>query len=326
MKKLFLSVFTFILVLSFVGCSSGNSTSSNNSSSNSSVGESDTPSNVTISHFLGEVEVPYDPQRIVTLDLAALDVIDALGLGDRVVGMPKQSQVEYLMSYNNNEDVAHLGSLFEVDMEKLVSLKPDIIFIGGRLSDEYENISKIAPTVLFRADNEAGYIKSLDENLNEIASIFGKESDVKDIINDFNTRIDKIKEEAADKTAIVGLVTSSSFNTLGKTGRCSIISNEAGFENIADDIDSTHGDTASFELLVDKNPNYIFVLERDSAINAKGAQFAEQVMDNELVAKTDAHKSDQIIYLTPDAWYLAEGGITATDIMIKDLEKGILGE
>lgn len=326
MKKIFLSAFIFILVLSFVGCTSGNSTSSDTSSPNSSAGEGDAPSNVTISHFLGEVEVPHDPQRIVTLDLAALDVIDALGLGDRVVGMPKQSEVEYLMSYNNNEDVAHLGSLFEVDMEKLVSLKPDIIFIGGRLSDEYENISKIAPTVLFRTDNEAGYIKSLNENLNEIAKVFGKESRVNEITGEYKTRIDAIKDAAADKTAIVGLVTSSSFNTLGKTGRCSIISNEAGFENLADDIDSTHGDTASFELLVDKNPDYIFVLDRDSAINAEGAQLAEQVMDNELVAKTDAYKSDQIIYLTPDAWYLAEGGITATDTMIKDLEKGILAE
>ena len=326
MKKILLAVFTFILVLSFVGCSSGNPTSSNGSQVDSSMANDDTPANVTIKHFLGEVEVPYDPQRIVTLDLAALDVVDALGLGDRVVGMPKQTEVGYLMSYNNNDDVAHLGSLFEVDMEMLISLKPDIIFIGGRLSDEYENISKIAPTVLFRSDNEAGYMKSLNDNLNEVATIFGKETNVKDIISGFETRIDAIEAAAANKTAIVGIVTSSSFNTLGRTGRCSIISNEAGFENLADDIDSTHGDTASFELLVDKKPDYIFVLDRDSAINAEGAQLAQQVMHNELVARTDAYKSDQIIYLTPDAWYLAEGGITATDTMIKDLEKGILAE
>lgn len=31
----------------------------------------------------------------------------------------------------------------------------------------------------------------------------------------------------------------------------------------------------------------------------------------------------KIIYLTPDVWYLSEGGITATDRMLKDLEEGI---
>jgi iron complex transport system substrate-binding protein len=34
----------------------------------------------------------------------------------------------------------------------------------------------------------------------------------------------------------------------------------------------------------------------------------------------DAYKNGHIVYLTPDVWYLAEGGITATDVMLRDLE------
>jgi iron complex transport system substrate-binding protein len=44
------------------------------------------------------------------------------------------------------------------------------------------------------------------------------------------------------------------------------------------------------------------------------------------VKQTDAYKNGHIVYLTPDVWYLAEGGITATDTMLKDLESGILGQ
>ena len=33
-----------------------------------------------------EVAVPYDPQRIAVLDMATLDILDALGVGGRVVG------------------------------------------------------------------------------------------------------------------------------------------------------------------------------------------------------------------------------------------------
>ena len=38
------------------------------------------------------------------------------------------------------------------------------------------------------------------------------------------------------------------------------------------------------------------------------------------------HLEGNIVYLTPTVWYLAEGGITAMDVMLSDLEAGILGK
>ena len=51
----------------------------------------DSPESVTITSLnankeAAELEVPYDPQRIAILDMASLDILDALGVGDRVVG------------------------------------------------------------------------------------------------------------------------------------------------------------------------------------------------------------------------------------------------
>lgn len=142
----------------------------------------------------------------------------------------------------------------------------------------------------------------------------------------FDARIDVLKKAAAGKSAIIGMVTSSNFNTLGNGSRCSLIGNEIGFTNLADDVDTTHGNESSFELLVDKNPDYIFVLDRDSAINAEGAKLAQEVMNNELVQQTAAYQNDHIVYLTPTVWYLAEGGISALDTMLKDLEAGLLAQ
>ena len=45
-----------------------------------------------------EITVPYNPQRIAILDLAVLDIIDNLGLGDRVVGTANTS-IDYLSDY-----------------------------------------------------------------------------------------------------------------------------------------------------------------------------------------------------------------------------------
>lgn len=273
-----------------------------------------------------ELEVPYDPQRIAILDMAVLDMLDNWGLGNRVVGMPKSSKIDYLLAYNDNADIADLGTLKEVDMEALMASEPDIIFIGGRLSAQYDALSKIAPVVYTAVDNSKGLIQSVKDNAQMIASIFGKEALALEQTEAFDARIDVLKKAAAGKSAIIGMVISSNFNTLGNGSRCSLIGNEIGFTNLADDVDTTHGNESSFELLVDKNPDYIFVLDRDSAINAEGAKLAQEVMNNELVQQTAAYQNDHIVYLTPTVWYLAEGGISALDTMLKDLEAGLLAQ
>lgn len=285
---------------------------------------SDKPESVTVTHGAGTTEVPFDPQRIAVLDLAALDILDSLGLGDRIVGIPKASQIDYLMDYIKNDDIVNMGALKEVDMEALMSVEPDLIFIGRRLEGEYENLSAIAPVVLGNLDYKSGYMESFKRNVMNIGSIFGVEDLAKQKLDGFDQRIADLKAKADGKTAVVGMVTSGSLNTLGNHSRGSIISNEVGFENIATDVNSTHGDTSSFELLLQLNPDYIFALDRDAAINTEGANTAQQVLENEIVMKTDAYKNGNIVYLTPGVWYLSEGGITATDTMLKDLEQGIL--
>ena len=88
---------------------------------------------------------------------------------------------------------------------------------------------------------------------------------------------------------------------------------------------STHGNEASFEYIVQKAPDYIFVMDRDAAISTDGAELAKEIMENELVTGTEAYKNGNIIYLAhPAVWYTAEGGIRALDVMLSDLESSLL--
>lgn len=126
-----------------------------------------------------------------------------------------------------------------------------------------------------------------------------------------------------NRTAVVGMVTSSHFNMLGLKSKGSLIGNEFGFKNIAHGANTDHGSESSFELLVKLNPDFIFVCDRDSAISRAGAKLAQDVMANPLVERTDAAKNGRIVYLTSSAWYLAEGGLRATDMMFADIEKAL---
>lgn len=88
---------------------------------------------------------------------------------------------------------------------------------------------------------------------------------------------------------------------------------------------SSHGNESSFETAVAQNPDYIFVMDRDRAIGTEGVQLAQEIMENELVMSTDAYKNGNIVYLEhPAVWYTAEGGITALDVMLQDLESTLL--
>ncbi|MDR1231762.1 MAG: ABC transporter substrate-binding protein [Spirochaetaceae bacterium] len=282
---------------------------------------------VMVKHRMGRVRVPYNPQNLALLDFASLDILDGLGLGGRVTGVTKASTVSYLNSYTGNNALANLGMVKEVDMEALYATRPDVIFIGGRLSSEYDNLSKIAPVVLVAIDNSIGYMQSFKEITRTVSSIFGLEERAEELLGGFDSRIAALNRAATGKTALAVMVTSGSVNTIGNGGRCSLVFNEVGFANLASDAtSSTHGDSASFELLLEKNPDFIFVIDRDSAIGSNSSATARSVIENDLVKQTSAYQNGHIVYLTPDVWYLAEGGITATDIMLKDLESGILGQ
>lgn len=350
MKKLLSLALAMALMFSFAACGTSSGTDSSSSTSGASSAdpasessseasaapesseEAAKPETVTIKSLNGnkeetDLEVPYDAQRIAVMDMAALDILDSLGLGDRVVGSSSTS-LDYLQDYVTNESVSNLGTIKEADMEAVMACEPDVIFIGGRLSSSYDALSEIAPVVFLSTDTEIGVVESVRKNASTIASMFGVEDQVDSLMSGFDTRIEALAAFAADKTAIVGMCTSGSFNVLGNDGRCSIIGVEVGFENIGVDAEidtSTHGNEASFEFIVEKAPNYIFVMDRDAAIGTDGAQLAQEIMENELVMGTDAYKSGSIVYLEhPAVWYTAEGDIHALDLMLSDLESALL--
>ena len=292
--------------------------------------EGENPETITITCLNGsseetELEVPYDPQRIAILDMASLDILDNLGVGGRVVGSADTS-LEYLQDYAPGDGIENLGTIKEADLEAVMACEPDVIFIGGRLSESYDALSEIAPVVYLATDSELGVVESTRKNASVIASMFGLEEKVDTLMEDFDARIDALSAAAEGQTALIGMCTSGSFNILGNDGRCSIIGVEIGFENLGDgDVTSTHGNETSFELVVELNPDYIFVLDRDAAIATEGAKLAQEIMENELVMSTDAYQNGHLVYLEhPAVWYTAEGGVTALDYMLSDLESALL--
>lgn len=283
------------------------------------------------------LEVPLNPQRVAVLDMAALDILDNLGLGDRVVGCAATS-LEYLEKYPQRQGMVNLGTIKTADMEAVMECQPQLIFIGGRLASSYDALSRIAPVVYLQTDPQLGVFDSIKANAATIATIFGLQDTASRIMDGYHSRIAALRQESQGKTALIALCTNGGLNILGDQGRCSIIGREIGFSNLGngyaaqreswkDKANSSHGNEISFEYILVHDPDYLFVLDRDAAIGTKGAKLAKDILENELVMDTSVYRNGNIVYLNyPGIWYTAEGGITALGYMLKDMESAILPE
>lgn len=280
------------------------------------------------------VEVPYKPQRIAILDMVALDIIDALGMGNRIVGSAKVT-IDYLVDYNPEDSqgkIMNLGTVKTADLEKVAACEPDIIFIGGRLSSLYADLEAIAPVVYLAVDYEKGVVESTRENAVTVASIFGKEIEVDAMFSDFQPRIDALKSILNGKNVLLGMYNSNALGLMDTKAQLNIIAKELGAHNLServgDEQKATHGEEASWETIITLNPEYMFILDRSTATSATEDVVlgVREVIENDLIKELDVYKEGKIIYFIEHAnvWYTSTGGIQALDTMLGDLEKALL--
>ena len=269
---------------------------------------------IKITHKLGETEVTKNPSRVIVFDYGIADALNTLDV--EIIGLPKSSLPSLLSKYEDGKD-ENVGSLKEPDMEKVYELKPDLIIMSGRLESYYEELNKIAPTIYLGVDN-TDYLGSFKKNMETLGQIFDKEKDVKAQVAKVEEAISKVNEKAEGVNALIALANDNAFSVYGEGSRFGIIHKEFGIEAVDKTIESsTHGQKASFEYILDKNPDYLFVIDRAAVTG--GNTSAKEMFDNEIIKKTDAYKNGNIVYLDADVWYTISGGIESTQKMVEEV-------
>ena len=260
------------------------------------------------------VEVPYQPEAVVTFDIATLDTLDAIGAGDAVVGIPDIALPEYLSDY---ADLPKVGSLFEPDFEAVAELEPDLIVVAARSTAQYDELSEIATTIDLTGtsggtfDPAAGLVRA-----EQLGEIFGAEDAVAEQVAEIEALETQI-EESIDGTALVLSVSGGEYGAFGEGSRFGYFFDELGFTPAVAAAElpgaegSPHGDTVTNEFLLSANPEWIIVFDRGAAIGDSSS--ASETLDNELVAQTTAGAEDQIIELPASELYIVINGLTAIE-------------
>ncbi len=275
---------------------------------------------ITVTHAQGETTLPSRPKIVFTLDYSALDNLDALGV--EVAGVPGSLMPPSLSKYNDAK-YTKIGTLFEPDYEAINAAKPDLIIVAARSAPKLKELSRIAPTIDLTTD-ENDFLASALRHVRTLGRIFGKEADVEARIGKIESDAKILRERARDAgRGLIILTTGGRMSAYGPRSRFGVLHNEFGITPAVPDLDrAVHGQGVSFELILKANPDWLFVIDRDTAIGRAG-QPAAKLLDNPLVARTNAWKKGHVTYLDPVRWYLVGGSLVSIQANLDQITRAL---
>lgn len=254
----------------------------------------------------GEAVVPQNPERVAVYDLGAVDTLSKLGVK---IGASVDSQnLAYLDA--PLKDAVKAGTLFEPNYEALNAYNPQLIVIGSRMAKDKvsDELAKLAPTIDMTAQTD-NMKESAKARIDAYGRIFGKQAEADALKAEIDKTFADAKAAAQGKgKGLVILVNAGKLSAFGPDSRLGgWIHRDIGVPAADEAIkEGSHGQPVSFEYIKEKNPDWLFVLDRSAAIGEEG-QAAREVLNNPLVAQSTAWKKGQVVYLPPET-YLAAGG------------------
>ena len=254
----------------------------------------------------GEAVVPQNPERVAVYDLGAVDTLSKLGVK---IGASVDSQnLAYLDA--PLKDAVKAGTLFEPNYEALNAYNPQLIVIGSRMAKDKvsDELAKLAPTIDMTAQTD-NMKESAKVRIDAYGRIFGKQAEADALKVEIDKTFADAKAAAQGKgKGLVILVNAGKLSAFGPDSRLGgWIHRDIGVPAADEAIkEGSHGQPVSFEYIKEKNPDWLFVLDRSAAIGEEG-QAAREVLNNPLVAQSTAWKKGQVVYLPPET-YLAAGG------------------
>ncbi|NCJ06834.1 ABC transporter substrate-binding protein [Synechococcales cyanobacterium C] len=321
-KGCFLSVLALILIVACSGKSPHNITAQDHIS----------PSSVTriVEHTMGKTIVPASPQRIVTINPLFLG--NALALGIKPTGstgwqLDDSSNLSAYEAYLQRlpGEFTYLGLVTQPSLEKILSVKPDLIVGFDSSKPIYGQLSQIAPTLLF---SWSGTAQSWKETLLAFGEAIGKSQEANEALEAYYQRTQEFKQNMGEKAAQtqVSLIELDSNNTISlipKDVFAGSILEDAGLSRPSSQNWTRGYQIISLEQLPQIDGDVIFI--RTSGDNdQERAQLVKQLQSHVLWSQLNAVRQGKVYQIDPYYWF--NSSIIDANLVLDDLSKYILEE
>lgn len=277
---------------------------------------------VEVEHMQGKTKLESNPERVVVIGLGPLDTVKAFGVEPVAVSTVSMFP-DYLEQYRKGDFVS-AGSLSEPNFETIYTQKPDLIIVGPRAAAKYEELSEIAPTIVYALDSSKGYWETTQEQWRILGEVFEKQDFVEQKIAKLDGAFKEIRDYNQSKNidALTVMSAGGNVTTFGPNSRFGSVYKDFGFTETANEVKEggNHGDLVSYEFIREKNPSTLLIVDKDILINKGKGSTVKRDFENDLVKATNAYKNNKMAYLDINAWYLSIGGMRATEQMIDDVK------
>jgi iron complex transport system substrate-binding protein len=224
-----------------------------------------TPGNIT--DDLGRsVQINKVPQRIISLSPSNTEIVYALGLQDRLIGVT--TFCNYPPEVRNKPKVSEFSN---VDVEKIVSLEPDLILASDiHKTEVVPALEKLGiQAIVIRP----GTVDEVMSDIGMVGNITGKIKEAGELTSSLGRRVKAVTDKTAnlkgEKPRIFYVTWYDPLWTAGGNTMINDLIEKAGGSNIAVDLEGYS--TISLETVLEKNPQIIIVPssmgDQDTSLN-----------------------------------------------------------
>lgn len=323
MKMSFSRVLGILLLLT-VSVLAACSDSEKNQEASSAEPAKENSASYTVQHAMGSTTITSTPEKIVVLTNEGTEALLALGIKPvgAVSSWSGEPWYEHIADQMDGAEV--VGQETAVDLEAIAKLKPDLI-IGNKIRQEadYENLSKIAPTVF--AETLTGQWK---DNFSLYAEAVNAVDKGKEILENYDANIQETKESLGDVTnqsvSVVRFLSGTSriYYTDSFSG---VILKELGFNRVEEQADLFTKDNqmaveVGKELIPQMDGDLLFYFTYLPTGDDSASKTEAEWTTDPLWRNLDAVKNDKAIRVNDAVWNTA-GGILAASKMLEEIQE-----
>ncbi|MBB3111355.1 iron complex transport system substrate-binding protein [Paenibacillus phyllosphaerae] len=315
MKKTTLVIMSLILLLVLAACGQTGEKTNNGSNTTAASSETDAQADQSAADTAADASGEAAAPRIASISIHVTSHLLALGITPvgSVVGGGLQDFLP--QTKEQLQSTKKLGTLAEPDMEAILALKPDVIYVDkGNSQDYIDDLMKIAPVEAFDLDEG-----TWRDTLRAIAKLVNKEQEAEQYISDYKAQEERVKAlidaEIGENSKVMAIrVTEKELRVFGmKRPMGPLLFEDLQLTPAAgvDQINKAY-EAISQEVLPDYDADAIFVVVNSEE---KAQQLFDQLEENPIWQGLKAVKNKHVYVVADQPWldYSSLGAKMALD-------------
>lgn len=249
----------------------------------------------TVQHAKGEIKIPAKPKKIADLSGSTEELL-IFGMKPIITANTSQEKIDAHIA-DKLKGVKPVGSAWgdKINIEAVVAAKPDLILVNNRQEKIYDQLSKIAPTVMLKTPLDQWRPK-----FKELGKIFDKEKETKEWFKKYDDKASKLHDKIVAKTGDAKFMKMAAypnaFRVYGDYGYGSVIFTDLKLPAVAGTPMDKPLVQVQKEALIDYNPDYLFVFT-----TGDGSQRLKEFQEETIWKNMNAVKNNHVFTIKNDA-------------------------